>query len=146
MCMQPCSCWLVRQQRYHVFVGILHDSAEWLPTHHFCDCRWNATQHSAGTVHLELLPMLLGFFTYKAGVLGRGTFELLRRSSEHSRNPQEEAADLAGQILFCPSQTLCRPVDACAFNHMCARVHVLIAPLLKALQQCWWASSCRRGL
>ena len=40
--------------------------------------------------------MLLGFFTYKAGVAGRGIFELLRGLRESSGDTQEEAADLAG--------------------------------------------------
>ena len=57
--------------------------------------------------------MLLGFFTYKAGVAGRGIVELLRGLRESSRDTQEEAADLAGQPQLCPSQQ-CRPVGVCA--------------------------------
>ena len=94
-------------------LGFWHAGAEWVATENPCNCRWNAAEHSAGSVHLELLPMLLGFFTYKAGVAGRGIFELLRGLSEPSRTSQDEAADLAGESLSCPSERHHRPVGIC---------------------------------
>ena len=62
-------------------------------------CRWNAVEHGSTAVHLELLPMLLGFFTYKAGVVGRGAFELLTNSagSSSSSTPQEAATQAHGK-------------------------------------------------
>ena len=87
---------LAYMKRHHVSAGLVLDSADRVATQDSCHCRWNAAEHGAGSVHLELLPMLLGFFTYKAGVAGRGIFELLRGLRESSRDTQEEAADLAG--------------------------------------------------
>ena len=77
-------------------LGLWLGSADRVATQDSWHCRWNAAEHGAGSVHLELLPMLLGFFTYKAGVAGRGIFELLRGLRESSGNTQVEAADIAG--------------------------------------------------
>ena len=43
----------------------------------WCLCRWNVI--AAPQVHLtaQLLPMLLGFFTYKAAIVGRYGLNLL---------------------------------------------------------------------
>ena len=84
------------KRHHHVSAGLVHADTGWVATQDDCHCRWNAAEHGAGSVHLELLPMLLGFFTYKAGVAGRGIFELLRGLRESGRSTQEEAADLAG--------------------------------------------------
>jgi hypothetical protein len=35
-------------------------------------CRYNVLYADQMEFRLQLLPMLIGFFTYKAGVLGRG--------------------------------------------------------------------------
>ncbi len=58
--------------------------------------------HGSAAVHLELLPMLLGFFTYKAGVVGRGAFELLTNSagSSNSSKPEGAATQPAGEPLI----------------------------------------------
>ena len=66
-------------------------------------CRWNAVEHGSAAVHLELLPMLLGFFTYKAGVVGRGAFELLSNSagsSNSSSTSEDSATQAAGGPLI----------------------------------------------
>lgn len=65
-------------------------------------------------MHLELLPMLLGFFTYKAGVLGRGAFNLLSGSagSSNSSTPQDAATQATGghaslsEALACKKKAL----------------------------------------
>ena len=63
-------------------------------------------EHGSAAVHLELLPMLLGFFTYKAGVVGRGAFELLTNSagSGNSSTAEDSVTQPAGgpfNLLSC---------------------------------------------
>ena len=67
-------------------------------------CRWNVVDHGSTAVHLELLPMLLGFFTYKAGVVGRGAYELLSDAASPSSTSEDAATDVKGiglLIAFC---------------------------------------------
>ena len=42
-------------------------------------CRYNTLLADDVGLHLELLPLLAGFFTYKAGVLGRSCLALFRQ-------------------------------------------------------------------
>lgn len=67
-------------------------------------------EHSSASVHLELLPILLGFFTYKAGVVGRGAYELLVNAAGSS-TARDTAADVAGCLLSCPSHA-----DTCCLS------------------------------
>lgn len=45
--------------------------------------------------------MLLGFFTYKAGVVGRGAYELLSDSARGSSMTQDAATDVKGIVFYC---------------------------------------------
>lgn len=40
-------------------------------------CRWNTVVAPQVGASAQLLPMLVGFFTYKAAILGRGGLDLL---------------------------------------------------------------------
>ena len=39
-------------------------------------CRWNTLKADEVGLHLQLLPVLLGFFTYKGAVIARGALDL----------------------------------------------------------------------
>jgi len=55
--------------------------------------RYNLLAADSVGIHLELLPMLLGFFTYKAGVLSQGTVALFRELSASGKPAAPESGD-----------------------------------------------------
>jgi hypothetical protein len=62
-------------------------------------CRYNLLYADDVGLRLQLLPMLAGFFTYKAGVVGRTALSLVRelRGEDDVGNPAEWAADRASE-------------------------------------------------
>lgn len=51
--------------------------------------RWNLLYAEQYNVHLELIAMLLGFFTYKMAVLGRQGVQLMNDLSSRSNDSQD---------------------------------------------------------
>lgn len=47
--------------------------------------RWNTLAADSAGLHLELMPMLLGFLTYKGAVLAKGAQDLFADLSGSSR-------------------------------------------------------------
>jgi hypothetical protein len=78
---------------------------------HAAHCRYNVLYAEDAGIRLELLPMLAGFFTYKAGVIGRGSLSLFRDLSGKSdkfgsaNTPEQQDVDAS------PSTTSVQEID-----------------------------------
>ena len=61
--------------------------------------RWNAIAAPQVGASAQLLPMLVGFFTYKAAIIGRGSIDLLGEmtSGAQSSKPDEGSAENVSQ-------------------------------------------------
>ena len=74
-----------------------------VPTHlcfkPVCRCRWNTLAAQDVGITLQLLPMLLGFFTYKAAVIAKTGLSLLESISKGSSQttPSDTSANAANQ-------------------------------------------------
>ncbi len=76
-----------------------------------CLCRWHGLGAYERTgVDLELLPMLLGFFTYKAGVVAKQFVDLVGAAT---RGPQADKL-VAGMVAIRQLFTL-RASSACTW-------------------------------
>lgn len=56
----------------------------------FCCCRWNTLAAPDVGLTLQLLPMLLGFFTYKVAVITKTGLSLLESMSKGSESTLEK--------------------------------------------------------
>ena len=57
-----------------------------------CCCRWNTLAAPDVGLTLQLLPMLLGFFTYKAAVIAKTGLSLLESMSKESEQTTDQTA------------------------------------------------------
>lgn len=56
-------------------------------------CRWNTLAAEDTGITLQLLPMLLGFFTYKAAVIAQGALSLLENLAANGATAAEKTTE-----------------------------------------------------
>ena len=80
-------------------------------------CRWSKVAAGHTEIQLELLPMLLGFFTYKAGVIAKQFTELMAEAARPGRAPGSIPGELHAMPVLvespASSSTHCMPLHAC---------------------------------
>ena len=81
--------------------------------------RWSSLAAGHTDIQLQLLPMLLGFFTYKAGVIGKQFTELMVEAARPSKAPSSTAGEMHAMSVHVAVLRSCVPLSS-ACMQMCA--------------------------